>query len=70
MRDTLHIDPDTIYTEGAIALALDIPQATLARARKEGRLRYTRQGHRILIRGTWLLAWIEADALDRGEAMP
>ena len=62
MPTTLPIDPDTIYTEGAVAVALDIPLATLARARREGRLRYSRQGPRVLIRGAWLLAWLEADS--------
>jgi hypothetical protein len=68
MANTLHIDPDTIYTEGAVSLALDIPLATLARARRERRLRFTRQGRRVLIRGAWLLAWIEGDTPNGLEA--
>jgi hypothetical protein len=64
---TLCIDPDTIYSEGAVALALDLPLATLARARREGRLRYSRQGQRILIRGAWLLEWLESDSSPAAE---
>jgi hypothetical protein len=60
MPSTLSIDPDTVYTEGAVSLALDVPLATLARARREGQLRYSRQGHRILILGKWLLDWLNA----------
>jgi hypothetical protein len=62
MLDTLPIHPDTVYTEGAVALALDLPTATLRRARREGRLRYTRQGPRVLILGRWLLDWLDTDA--------
>jgi hypothetical protein len=61
MHNTLSIDPDTVYTEGAVSLALDVPTATLRRARREGRLRYTRQGQRVLILGRWLLDWLTAD---------
>jgi hypothetical protein len=55
MQNTLPVNPDTIYTEAAVCLALDVPTATLQRARREGRLRYTRQGQRVLILGRWLL---------------
>jgi hypothetical protein len=70
MGSTLSIVADTIYTEGAISLALDIPLAALARARREKRLRFTRQGRRVLIRGAWVLAWLEADADAREKATP
>ena len=61
MANTLPIDPDTIYDDGAVSLALDLPLSTLDRARREGRLRYARRGRRIFIRGQWLLDWFEAD---------
>jgi hypothetical protein len=57
-----HIDPTAIYDDGAVLMALDIPTATLARARRDGRLRYTRQGRRALYLGQWLLDWLAADA--------
>jgi hypothetical protein len=65
MTSTLPIHPDTIYTEGSVATALDIPLATLARARRSGRLRHTRQGRRVLLLGRWLLDWLQSDATDR-----
>jgi hypothetical protein len=68
VADTLLIDPDRVYTEGAVALALDLPLATLARARREGRLRFSRQGRRVLYLGKWLLTWLEDDC--KGRAMP
>jgi len=66
MPDTLSVDPDTVYSEGAVALALDLPTATLRRARRDGRLRYSRQGQRVLILGRWLLDWLENDAAQQG----
>jgi hypothetical protein len=42
------IDPEQWYDTGAVVLALDMPSATLARARREGQLRYTRKGRRVL----------------------
>jgi hypothetical protein len=57
-----HIDPHGVYDDGAVVLALDISTATLAHARRVGRLRYTRQGRRVLYLGQWLLEWLAADA--------
>lgn len=59
------IDPNTIYHDGQVRLMLGLPGATLARVRREGLLRYSRQGHRILYRGQWLLDWLEDDADSR-----
>lgn len=56
------IDPDGIYHDGQARLLLGLSGATLSRARRQGRLRFTRQGKRILYRGAWLLAWRESAA--------
>jgi hypothetical protein len=56
------IDPGAVYDDGAVSLALDIPAATLARARREGRLRFTRQGRRVFYLGQWLLDWLTCDS--------
>lgn len=69
MANTLPLDPNTIYDEGAVSLALDIPLSTLDRARREGRLRFTRKGRRIFFRGQWLIDWFEADR-DHREVKP
>jgi hypothetical protein len=66
MANTLVLDPNTIYDEGAVSLALDISLATLDRARREGQLRYTRKGRRIFFRGQWFLDWFEADRAGSG----
>jgi hypothetical protein len=60
------IEPQAIYDDGAISLALDIPSAAVVRARRGGRLRYTRQGRRVLYLGQWVLDWLAADADRQG----
>jgi hypothetical protein len=66
MLSPVSIDPGALYDDGAVVLALDVPSATLARARREGRLRYTRQGRRVLYLGKWLLDWLTADSAPPG----
>jgi hypothetical protein len=61
MLTPVSIDPDAVYDDGAVLTALDIPSATLARARRERRLRYTRRGRRTYYLGQWLLEWLTAD---------
>jgi hypothetical protein len=64
----LSIDPRAVYSEGALSLALEVPLATLLRARREGRLRYSRQGRRVLFLGQWIIDWLEHDAGQPREA--
>jgi hypothetical protein len=61
MVDPVCIDPQAVYDDGAITLALGIPSATLVHARKAGRLRYTRKGRRVLYLGQWIIDWLKAD---------
>jgi hypothetical protein len=56
------IEPEAVYDDGVVLMVLGLPTATLSRARREGRLRYTRQGNRILYLGQWLLDWLQGDA--------
>lgn len=62
MVSTVLIEPQGIYDDGAIHLALGITSATLARARRQGTLRFARKGKRTLYLGSWIIDWIEADA--------
>lgn len=55
---TIKIDPDAIYPEGSVVLFLEIPSSALARARREGALRFRRVGGRTLYLGQWLLDWL------------
>jgi len=61
MATTLSIDPTTIYDEGAVSLALDIPLSTIDRARRTGRLRFARTGRRVFFLGQWLIQWFESE---------
>ncbi len=69
MRDPtkpIRIDPDAIYDDGALVLTLGLTHAAIARARRNKRLRYTRNGRRILYRGQWIIDWLESDACRAG----
>ena len=69
MRDPtkpIRIDPDAIYDDGALVLTLGLTYAAIARARRNKRLRYTRNGRRILYRGQWIIDWLESDARRAG----
>lgn len=67
MASSLLIERTAIYDDGAIALALDIRLSTLARARREGKLRYTRKGNRVLYLGAWILEWMNDGLVDPSE---
>jgi hypothetical protein len=56
----LKIDPESVYDDGALVMALGIASATLARARRQGKLRFRRVGNRTLYLGRWILDWLEA----------
>ena len=58
MTGPARIDPDALYDGTAVRLTLPIGPETLARARRNGSLRYTRQGGRILYLGRWLIDWL------------
>jgi hypothetical protein len=62
MTSPVLIDPTAVYDDGAVVFTLNLPSATLARARRDGQLRYTRKGRRVLYLGQWLLDWIAASA--------
>jgi len=62
MHEPLSIEPSALYDDGALQLAAGLTPATLARARRSGRLRHTRQGKRVLYLGQWLLDWLEAES--------
>jgi hypothetical protein len=61
-RPLIVIEPLGVYAEGAISIALDIPLATIAQARREGKLSVARVGRQRLITGTSILAWLNSSA--------
>jgi hypothetical protein len=62
MATAIQIDPTGIYDDTLLYAVLEVSAATLTKARRSGRLRYSRQGKRVLYLGAWILAWLEADA--------
>jgi hypothetical protein len=62
MATAISINPAAFYDDDLLFSALELSAATLARARRDGRLRYTRQGRRTLYLGQWVLDWLAAEA--------
>jgi hypothetical protein len=62
MERPLSLEPSSLYDDGALQLAAGIAPATLARARRSGRLRFTQQGKRTLYLGQWILDWLQAES--------
>lgn len=62
MHKPLSIEPAHLYDDGSLYLAAGLSPTTLARARRSGGLRYTRQGRRTLYLGQWILDWLEAES--------
>jgi hypothetical protein len=55
------INPTGIYDDALLRDVLGVSGQTLARARRDGQLRFTQKGKRTLHLGSWVLAWLEAD---------
>ena len=55
-----NIEPNSLYDDSMLVLALNIPSSSLIRARREGKLRHRRIGHRVVYLGSWLLDWIKS----------
>jgi hypothetical protein len=69
--DPIRLEPEAFYDDPALRVLLGLPTATLARARRDGELRYVRRGRRTYYRGDWVLEWLAPPAdpsRDRGEA--
>jgi len=66
----LHLDPAAVYTDGDLRIGLGLTSSALARARRMGRLRHTRQGRSILYRGEWVIAWLERESRPEQTAEP
>ena len=55
-------------TTARLRAELGLTLRTVARARRDGKLRFARQGHRILYLGQWVVDWLQADS--RFDVMP
>ena len=65
MHEPVSIQPEAVYDDGALFLSLGLTSTALAKARRGGELRFTRQGRRILYMGQWVLDWLQATAASR-----
>jgi hypothetical protein len=61
MTGAVHIEPEAVYDDGSLYMVLGISPSTLARARREGRLKHTRKGKRVFYLGKWVAEWLAAD---------
>lgn len=59
MDSDFSILPDGVYDDGALVLGLGVTHAALVQARRDGELRYTKKGRRVLYLGRWIIAWLE-----------
>ena len=62
MKEPVTISTDALYDDGALHRLLALTTATLAAARRSGRLRHTRQGQRTLYKGSWILEWLDSES--------
>jgi hypothetical protein len=69
MTDPIRIDPDQLFDDRSLCLALGVSEGTLARERKEGRLRCTRKGMRNFYFGRWVIDWLAGEPVAREEAL-
>ena len=58
--------PDhAVYDDGTLLVELGISPSATARARREGKLRFCKVGHRTFYLGQWVLQWLEAASAER-----
>ena len=55
------IDHEALYDDAALSKALGLSRGAMERARRAGKLRFTRNGGRVLYLGAWVLDWLVAD---------
>lgn len=70
---TVRIELDGVYDDDILYAVLGVSAQTLARSRRDGSLRYTRKGKRILYLGRWVLSWLVAgvdEMSDQREGVP
>jgi hypothetical protein len=62
MIEPVLIEPTAVFDDGSLYQVFGLSATTLAAARRAGKLRYVRQGHRVLYLGAWVLDWLNAVA--------
>jgi hypothetical protein len=62
----VRIDPEAVYDDDILYVALGLSSKALAQARRSGQLRHTRKGNRVLYLGRWVIDWLCADTAEKG----
>ena len=70
MTAIINIESNGIYDDGTLVLALGLTHATLARARRDGQLRFARKGKRVLYLGQWIIEWLRDEQAETREPSP
>jgi hypothetical protein len=66
MLQGIVIDENALFDDTALFCAFGFSEAALAKARREKKLRFTRQGRRVYYLGAWVTAWLRAAGEDQG----
>jgi hypothetical protein len=69
MIEGISIQSSAVYDDIALQVSIGLSQAVLTRARRERRLRFSRQGRRIVYLGEWILDWLERDSSAPSDAL-
>jgi hypothetical protein len=59
------LDPNAVYDDGALYCALGLTSTVLAKARRSGLLKFTKQGRRTFYLGKWVLEWLSSEGQRR-----
>lgn len=68
MIRAVELSPDAVYDDGSLLLELGITATSIARARRQGTLRYCKVGNRTLYLGRWVLHWLETASTEDGRS--
>jgi hypothetical protein len=58
MIAAVKIEPEAIFDDTALTLTFGVTPTAIAKARRNGTLRYTRKGRRVLYFGRWVIEWL------------
>lgn len=67
MIQAVDINPDAVFDDGSLHIAMGLSPSAIARARREGHLRYRRIGKRTLYLGKWILEWLDCPTEEAGQ---
>lgn len=69
MTTALEINVTSIYDDAGLRLGLGVTSSTLARARRDGSLRFVRRGHTNFYTGRAVLDWLTSTEAKEDQAV-